>query len=391
MDNSGATPTLRQCGLMTHTNLTPTVLSCSTSSEFLATLPMLLGYRPHNSIVTTFFEGNRARCAARIDLPPHDVPLESTGVDRTITGLVSKFPWAHDVAIVVYTDERFELADAAPHTFLAMWLERALEMSGIAVRELTCVAADGWAEYRSPDARGQGRDLEEIHNHHERFARQAPHSPKPKDLHEFGALPTPDPVIASQVVAELSDHSPVSLEHFTTEMFTDLIEACVVALDSPLDATVVSVCATLIRATQQMQSWLIPVMLIAADFEDPLQPLSSDTTKSFLELLRDPLLTPEGGGEAISQRLLMFSAERLDPHRLRTLINTLTVLAAHTPRADSPGLLALAAWAWWMGGMTTPASSLLDQARSIDPRHSVVQTVGNLCQSGSPLWVFAEN
>src|SRR5690606_38846718 len=125
-------------------------------------------------------------------------------------------------------------------------------------------------------------------------------------------------------------------------------------------------------------TWLIPVILISADTGSEQPRLREETAEAFLTLLHNPVFTPPSGGEPIARRLLMSSSERLNLQRLRKTVDVLLKLSAHAPIRHRTGVLTLAAWAWWMGAMGTPASVLYEEARSLDPTHPTVRTLETL-------------
>ena len=388
MENAEPGSVTRESGRMTTSTSSPTVIQCSTPADFVASIPLLLGYIPTQSIVVTLCERGRAQCAVRLDLPARDVPLESTHIDRAVTDIVSRFSRTTSIAIVIYTEDTFARSPDTPHAMLAMWLERAVELRGIAVSEMACVARDGWAQYRA-SMTGAPRPLSEIVELQDSWIAMLPTHSDLRTLNSLGTLPDADEETRERIRASVEAHPPVDIGAISPADFSYLVTRCSEAFLRPTEQPDVDVAASLIRMTENMQTWLIPVMLISADTEAELAVLSDETAHAFLALLQNPALTPPSGGIPIAQRLLMFSSEKLGQGRLRHIINTLITLAAHTPLPHRPGILCLAAWAWWMGGMTTPASALLSEARALAPDHPAVRTVTGLIEAGTPLWIFA--
>ncbi|WP_217135298.1 DUF4192 family protein [Leucobacter chinensis] len=365
----------------------PTVVRCNSPADFLASLPVLLGYVPENSIVLTLFEGSQAKSAARFDLPRTDVPLESTQLDRAMLELLEQHTWVSGAALVVYCSDSFANQPGAPHALLAMWLERALEMHGTPVRELACIASDGWAVYRSPAANNGGRSLTEIA--HSRFVRRKGLKgvPAPERLRELGSLPRPQQKLASALKQALGRHQEMTPSTLTVAHTQAMLQHCHDALSAGLSPGTAQETASFVHACAELETWLTPVLLIAAGGVGESFTVDDTLAQTFLEFIHNDAKTTR---PMVTKRLKLFSSERLEPSQLRATVHTLTVVAAHTPDALRPGVLALAAWAWWMGGMTTPAVTLLREAAAIDANHASVIIVRELCESGPPLWAFTD-
>ncbi|MGO3832779.1 MAG: DUF4192 family protein [Microbacteriaceae bacterium] len=366
----------------------PTVVRCESPADFLASLPVLLGYVPEDSIVLTLFEGSQAKSAARFDLPQADVPLESTQLDRAMLELIEQHPWVSAVALVAYCSDSFANQPGAPHALLAMWLERALEMHGTPVRELACVASDGWAVYRSSEASSGGNPLSEIA--HSQFVKRkglTGFSP-PEPLRELGSLPHPQPKLASALRQALARAETVPPKALTADHMQAMLQQCHQALSEGLSPGTAQETASFVHTCSELETWLTPVLLIAAGGVGEPLTVDDDLAQTFLEFVQDDAKTTR---PTVVKRLKLFSSERLEPSQLRATVQTLTEVAAHTPDALRPGVLALAAWAWWMGGMTTPAITLLREAAGIDPHQASVTIVQELCESGPPLWAFSDD
>lgn len=371
-----------------HCSSEPTVVTCTTTAEFLSTLPLLLGYVPEQSVVITMFEKKQAKSAARFDIPPLDEPLESSGLDRAVVSLLQRHAWVTGVAVTIYTPEQFHDQLGAPHALLAMWLERALEMYGFPVRDLACVAADGWARYRSANASQPPLPLTSI-NHRAHFSDSAITTiDTPPKLTELGALPDPDESLMrllSEALAEVQDSSP---DDWSLRDLESAIEHCRRALTEPLSDENARSCAVLVNMCASLDSWVVPALILGVHTDDTID-VSVELLEMFLTFIQSPKNDGPTASNDLVRRLTLFSSERIEHEPLRVSIQKLTALSAHTPRALQPGILALTAWGWWMGGMSTPAQALLHEAEAVDAHHPAVTTVTELYDSGLPLWAYA--
>lgn len=378
----------RQSESMTHSHAHPAVLKCTSTAEFLATLPLLLGYQPENSIVLVLFQDRQARCAVRIDLPCSSVPFEQTGLEGTVSELLNEFSWVTGVAVVIVTDEEFGEHGHAPHSFLALWLERVIEMHGTPIIELCCVAADAWGSYRGGEGLEFRRPLHEIERTTRRHQRHLGDSDPVPSLTVLAQLPHADPQLRTELENVITRTPLLDIGDMPLSTFEGALAQCAVAIDEGLSGDTLQECATLLRCANTVPTWLIPALLIAAGTESPFPPLSEDVSSAFLQLLQNPRHTPPQGGEPIVQRLTMFSSERLPSSRITQMRNTLAHLTAHAPPHLQTGPLCLTAWLWWMSGLSSAASQLSAQAIQLAPEHAVVTTVQSLIHQGPPLWVF---
>lgn len=137
-----------------NTQATPTVISCTSPADLLATLPRLLGFEACAGVYLIPFTGKRAAGAIRVDLPspdliaPYATPhptQEALAWMVEVLGLVS---FAERVAIIIHTDGPFAGNEGAPSYYgLASMLAYSLHGLNIeTVIDPVLRAADGYAE-----------------------------------------------------------------------------------------------------------------------------------------------------------------------------------------------------------------------------------------------------
>lgn len=139
------------------------VVKCSTPADLLRLVPDLVGVPIHDdSVVLVLWRGTRTHGAMRIDLPPTRVPHEQRAWALQILGTICKVEGVEAVLPVVYTGSAFAPTGRLPHADLLRVLNRTAERMGLEVRDLMCVAADGWGSLKDPRLPRGGRPLDEI-------------------------------------------------------------------------------------------------------------------------------------------------------------------------------------------------------------------------------------
>lgn len=366
----------------------PTILRCTSSADFLASLPVLLGYTVENSIVVSLFQGSRVKSAARIDLPAAGIPLAETMLDEAIIGTVTKCAWVTSVSITIFTDRAFTDEGRIPHEPLAMWLERSLERAGIPVLEMSCIASDAWAEYRSEEARGLGRSLSEVLAPDQLAKRHGLPEPELEVIGNLATLPSATGSLASLIASAIDKTPAIMAKTLTPEAFEGILTACSTVLHRGVTEDTVSESALFVRTAEQRSTWIVPVIILSSGTGDVISHLTPELRDAFLAFVLDPKTGAQLGGIPLSQRLLMFSSERLPQPFLRQAASVLQSLAAHTPDKHRAPLLSLLAWLWWMAGLMSPALTHLAQAERLDPNHSILETVTETLSQGPALWVY---
>ncbi|MGK0721464.1 DUF4192 family protein [Leucobacter sp. W1478] len=360
------------------------VLRCSDTADFLAALPFLTGFTAHNSLFLVLFEGRRAGRAIRLDLPTSDRPSDTGQLLDVICALMRETgAGAEGPALVITCERTFAEAGDAPWRRFAKRLERRFEREGWWLRELACIAPDGWAAYRDPACPRGGRSLSEIESStvtREGRAFGGPH----ETLDAIGALPEPDPVLVSEITGELAGAG--ALAEF--DWVHRAMECARVVLQGQGAQIDPAALAQFIGSAQRPASWLLLAFSGITRPEFVLELATTVGAERFEELAVDfePALSETSRrGWSIRGLLASTAEEAPDQHKLRQAIAAISHCTAHAPVDQQPALLALLAWAWWMLGMQTVAERLVMQALEISPGHELASMVQRLNRS-VPAW-----
>ena len=140
----------------------PTVVRCATAADLLRLVPQLVAVDTRDSVVLVLFRGRRTHGALRVDAP-RGVTGERLGAwAARMLGTVCKVEGADGVVPIAFTDDAFAPSGRPPQAEVLRALNRAAERMGLEVRDLLCVAADGWGSLLDPDLPRGGRPLDEL-------------------------------------------------------------------------------------------------------------------------------------------------------------------------------------------------------------------------------------
>lgn len=365
-----------------------TVLRAADSADFLALVPALAGFTPHQSIVLLPFRHKRAHGAMRIDLPRDEVELDD--FVGTAIGLVSRVPETDAIAVVVYTDER------AQHTPDGVVLPRSIVVDellalaadlGWGIVEALCVTADGWSSYLDDDP--VMLPASEIPD--------APSVPGITDVSGDQAagveLPTADLAETERVgraLRELSDvvaHPMSSGDEVRRENPQALAAAMLLEdlpllfenlLDSPENPPPFAA-AALLWCLDRPRFRDVALVQWATDISVGLRALDAQ-----LAFADEGVPVPADIGEVFVGR-----GARPDPDRLRLALTLVRNVAARAPRTSRPAPLTAAAWLSWALGRSTHTAHYLTQALTIDPAYSMASLLQSMIDAALlPEWVF---
>lgn len=359
-----------------------TVLRCKNQADFLATLPVLMGYHVTNSIVLTLFNGNRTASAARCDLPDKAVAHSETKLNEFIIDLVKRLRWVTSVAIVVYTDESFVETTSPPRQMLALWLAKSLRKNGIAVRENLCVAKNGWTDYNAHSRNGTGRPLSDLN---------ASIVGLEAKTYLKGALPKLAEIgKPSAVAGELSKNFDEVLERSEPVGYKEAGLIAKQLLFRKFKGQDVILWSKFIKAIQTPTAWFTAALILLIGEAETIHFLNELGPEEFERVTLRPSSETEDEEWPLQKTLQLFSIKRIPAVKLREIITALTSAYAHTPTRFCAPLASFIAWCWWMGGMATPANVNATEAFKLDPKEPLVQLVRNLIDGDPPLWVFDE-
>ncbi|PRI10308.1 DUF4192 family protein [Leucobacter massiliensis] len=388
----------------------PPTIRCESSADFLAALPRLVGFTSPDSIFVVFFSGRRAEHAMRLDLPATEDPRDSAELlDFICDALHDLGPrWGADSApaVVITSSLRFADHDGAPWRRFAGRLLRCLRREGFSPRELCCVAADGWISFLDPHAPAGGRPLSEIEQSPVAAEIRA-FGDAPPPLAELGALPVADPARRTAVARALATVKPLPRPSGASPAWVSETAEVARELRDPERPLSAEATARLIRSAQQPERWLLLALAVLTRPEFPIElareigaarfarvPLDLDAEPGPAEEIdRDPARdgpqAGEGGGQrqpgtrardgwSIRRILESASPGFTQFERLALVKRRLLLAVSECPEELRPALLALSAWAWWLGGTQSVAQRQAAAAIAPDPGGPLPRMVGRL-------------
>lgn len=320
----------------------PQVVKVSNAADFLALVPTLLGFHPHESVVIVPFTAGRSVGAMRFDLPD-DTNAHSAA--QVMVGLACKIPGIERVAVVVYGERASSspvAADVASHA----------NMCGLGVIESLYVTEAGWGYAGDPATPAP------LPRAPEGIATAAPIG----DQKSGAELPT----IAAEQAQAVADISPVALP--LGEGLIDLVEE---ALGQDAAAIEPHIAASVIALLNR------PALRDAA-----LVQWASNIDTGYIAFTAQMLW--HNGVEIPEEiaAIMLGQGPRPDRHRLALALDLVRHLAALAPERDATGPLAAAAWLSWALGRSTHAEVYATHALRLTPGHGLSEIVATFVQSG---------
>lgn len=397
-----------------NTSVQPRVVTCRTTADFLAALPHLLGFVPHESLVAVCFEGRRSGQAVRLDLPPDESPARiATTVQvlraalDSLTGVpawsaqgtpgqtgegCSPEPGAAGsprvtaasagtpvtaVALAVVTSRGFGETSVPPWSALAQQIEHELTRDGIEIRDLCCRAANGWASYAASaagDVPAGGNPLHEVAASPVALGAALRDETVPEHS-ELGAIPPGDPERCRAVAAALAEQPGADESERPSIQRVGEAARLLRSPDIPGAAATAALVTTLARADQ----WLGVATGILLSPERAVVLMSEPGTGRRLR----NLTVPADPARAIPLPSLLFFLADISPEftehgRLRGVRDRLRTAIAETPAARRAPLYTLSAWVWWLAGSQSVAQWHIDAARETAPGDPLATTIAEL-------------
>lgn len=384
----------------------PRVLRCASTADFLAALPHMTGFTADDSLFIVLFTRNRADGAIRLDLPESEHPLVLMNLLDAICDLIAAQSTGCAPAVVITTSKTFAGTGGAPWRTLAAALEQRLVREGLPPRELCCVAADGWTSFLRDEHSFTPRPLSEIAR-----STVAETSPSPPHIALLGELPRVSPLRRGAVrdmlghtrlpgsdvvppsAPEPGNPGPTASLAWIRETSRSFDEAVLQGAKdlSPED------CARLIHCSQSADHWLLMALTVVMHppvIEGVAEGLGAS---AYTGVILDDQRTDGAGNVASTwdgpadlalalrhptqsayRILLDTSSARITRERLRAATHATMVLAALSPLSDRGGLLALAAWLWWLQGLQSVAAHIVEGAFREHPHHDILAMVRRL-------------
>lgn len=408
------------------------IVKTKEAHDFLALVPQLIGFTPHNSVVLVAFRGNRTCGAMRFNLPQANVPATvEKRIATSLIGMLCKVPGADAVVPVIYTAVSVSSTRGLPHERFADVLAKRAELSGFLVRDALCVGSDAWGSFLDPRCPAAGHPLRQIFS-------SSVYAAMPQELvHGLGSvhsgteLPTVDPALKERVGAQYrrlqkgfaTSATRPTLVSRVGEVINP-VELAEVALGWEPSALTAQDAATLLFLVQGPGAR--DQMMVQFAFGREAGDAAHAANLRYWELQRRTGLTmddivalelaaedvrvagttgAESGAELVTadeaearerrQGFLMGdlmlgnTLERPDPDRCDRAIKLLKTVVALAPRAARPAPLCMLAWLSWALGCGSVAGIFIDQALVIDRQYSMAQLLNTLLGSGHlPDWAF---
>jgi len=382
----------------------PTILRSSTSADFLATLPTLIGRTVTDSLVVLPFAGKRTQGVLRIDLPPAGADAHiHDRLASVALGAMSRIDWCDGVMFAVYTDETFPVAYAG-HERLIARLEERFEEAGFRVKDAYCVAGDGWASWYEDDSPFDGHALEEIAA--SPMAATAAELRKGAELraHDGAAtLPAPDPQTAIDLTLAVDDVlAGVESNAFGIPVpaalpdSVDFVEALLRrdAADTPVRLLAQLTALSLQRPHRDemmlQMAFGRKVGRRARDESERWLAKQAASGRSMDEVVRAEFEASGGSESEMGDLLLGECSTQPRPARIDRAIGILRRTITHLPIDLRPDLLCMLAWLNWTMGSSSIAAAHIGAALAIDPGHGMAHILHTLVTVGKiPQWIFA--
>ena len=387
----------------------PRVLKCRSTADFLAALPHFIGYTATDSLFVILFSGSRTGRAIRIDLPQDESAEQVDPLLDFICDILHELDVTSESApaIAITCSRTFAECGGPPWSALARRIERRLIDEEIGLRELCCLAPDGWIGFLDPAAPRAGRPLSEIAESPIRLDAQL-RGEVPRDLAEFGVVPEAEQDRCEEVREALDEIPPfaparvpstfrlkspklrkssaLGRRDFETimaeqarhpappEAYSWMLDTAEVteALRSTAQAEKLSpdMSARLIRCAQLPDRWLLLALGILTRPLFPVELAEEIGPSQFIDIPIDLDSGPEAAlapGWSVWRVLATVCPDFTERDRLGPLRDRLLEVLAETPRPLKPALFALSAWLWWLSGSQSVALRQLDEALEIEP------------------------
>lgn len=389
----------------------PTVIKTRQAHDFLALVPQLTGFLPRNSVVLVAFRGNRTCGTLRLNLPDSGATQAvNRRVASTLVGLLCKLQGVDAVVPVVYTDVPFRQPEGMPQQPFATELVLAAERSGFLVRDVLCVASDGWGSYDDPECPWVGRPLSDIAGSAVRAA--AP--PVLGTIESRAELPAADRALKEKVTRLYRRYHRLAADVPALALDAgDVIDTIMATEDmlrwqeGELEPEALAAMLILVQAPPTRDQVMLHIAfgteigVLARDLNRRYEAIRHATGKSFDEIAMEEQEAAAGqpesatrtadAGTLLGKLLTGFWRERPDPDQVERGITMLALLAAHAPRAARPAPLCMLAWLSWTLGRGSVAGIFIDRALTIDPAYSMARTLGAMFAAGHlPEWAWAE-
>jgi Domain of unknown function (DUF4192) len=375
------------------------ILKASTAADFLSAIPVMLGYRPKNSIVCVAFRGRRTGEVLRLDLPLQRRSNQKA-VASSIIGMLSRIVGVTGVSVIIYTDETFEKERGIPQLELGRLLSARIHGAGFHLPEALCVAGDGWAGYFDADYPRAGHPLGLI-DESEVAARLSDRLVR-DDLGDEATLPERDPLIAKRLeylldgFEQQTDEAIMELDRLEELMDIDAASFSCTIAENPTPPLEVS--AWMLSMAQRPSDRDVISITIAFGCEFGEAMIESNARYHELQAACGMTMDEVVQVEIDAGRVDVDDVNLLAGHgtrcpnipRVKGTIELLKHLIANTPDRYRSGPLCMLSWLQWSLGRSSAAGAASEMALAIDPKHSMALLMNAMIDAGMlPEWAFS--
>ncbi|MGO4689289.1 DUF4192 family protein [Glaciibacter sp. 2TAF33] len=430
----------------------PAIVKAKQAQDFLALVPQLVGFLPENSVVLVAFRGNRTCGALRFNLPDPTAPEKvHRRIATTLIGIVCKVKGADAVVPVVYTDDAFAGAADIPHRLFAGVLADRAQLSGFLVRDVLCVAADGWGSYLDPTCPAHGHPLDEIAA--SCVLDSVPDRRALATVHSGAALPRVDPAVKEKFARVFRRYSRLT-ESLGRPGLVELVDAIL----DPVETAEAALCWDAAELELDAAAGLLHLVQAPAHRDQMMlqfafgrsigeaahalnlrySAIQRITGKSMDEIVQaehdreNAQFSADGAAETatdtdadrgvdvgvdvgadvgadpeedawpdsaartratnglVADLMLGMTERRPDVDRVERAIAILKAVVAMAPKSARPAPLCMLAWLSWALGRGSVAGIFIDQALAVDSRYSMAGLLCTLFDSGHlPEWAYA--
>ncbi|HEY9499260.1 MAG TPA: DUF4192 domain-containing protein [Terrimesophilobacter sp.] len=360
-----------------------TTIRAKSPADLLATIPVLVGFVPTQSVVFLALRGPLQNAVLRVDLPDAASPAILKRFATQAIGMLCRITDVEAIVLAVHTEEH--IAPGLPHAEFVDILLRRLRQAGFRVHDALCWAGNGWGSYLDSEVPSGGHPLSDL----DESASRLPHALRPTPSEAL----IPDATSAARermqrdlahyraLVADLddSDDDPPELEPLCDlPMF---VEEALTWNIAERDAKG----ALLLFALQGPPVRDATMLQWAFGFElgDPLYDEAERFARDGLDL--------DNERSNMLGNLWMGIGPRPDQTRIERGIGLLLTLVSRAEPQERRAPLCMLAWLSWALGSGTRAGKFIDEARAIDAKYGMAELLDTMLSNGLlPEWVFTD-
>ncbi|MRH29677.1 DUF4192 family protein [Microbacterium sp. SYP-A9085] len=378
------------------------ILRSTTSTDFLATLPTLMGRTVRESVVVVAFRGKRTMGTMRLDLPSLRSPEHDAAICSLALGALSRLDGCDGATFVVYTDDTFPVAYAGREALIQR-LDEGFESAGFQVKDALCVAGDGYASWYEDDPPFDGHPPARIAQSPLAADAAAVRGGKRLPAHTADtALPPADPALARLLVDAVEDLLCDGVERdafgrIHPGSFPDGVELVerILAYEPDVVPFPLMMQLAVLAFLPARRDEMMLQMAFGRGVGERARADSDrwhERQRATGQSMDDVIAAETAAGDLPGEigGLMSGDSDRIpDVDRIRRATGILRRVVAHLPADLRPDLLCMLAWQHWALGAGTVAGHHLDAALQADPDHGMARVLTALIGSGKiPEWLF---